>query len=127
MQDEAKATGQSLFQFYKVRLKHSNKQEANPPTMISILQSSIKTKIWSTIRVVKQIFQFYKVRLKRRHRRQPSAPLPFQFYKVRLKQKNLKIHSILTHIFQFYKVRLKPARPPSRGGSTRNFNSTKFD
>ena len=54
-----------LFQFYKVRLKQFLNYQYYSWSIISILQSSIKTSMRKDLQVGVE-FQFYKVRLKRR-------------------------------------------------------------
>ena len=54
----------TLFQFYKVRLKHRRRRNAKESFCISILQSSIKTECRCTGAATGKPFQFYKVRLK---------------------------------------------------------------
>ena len=83
-----KTCAETIFQFYKVRLKPwTTPARYWGLSAISILQSSIKTRMVCLALSMFSRFQFYKVRLK------PGAGKS----------------QCLVNIFQFYKVRLKPS------------------
>ena len=103
-----------IFQFYKVRLKRFLNTNKKAASIISILQSSIKTPSRPASTWRRSIFQFYKVRLKQFTFGDFSVEVSFQFYKVRLKPRTGEAaHGVVR--FQFYKVRLKQIRRHGEG------------
>ena len=122
----------SLFQFYKVRLKHHKQHRLRVGPVISILQSSIKTRKARIQEAGTRKFQFYKVRLKRvwrfyvvfadsisilqssiktKQERETEAREVISILQssIKTKKREKMIGSIIG--FQFYKVRLKLITP----------------
>ena len=115
------------FQFYKVRLKPCEIQRNAQVSLISILQSSIKTH-QQLVRVLPdEVFQFYKVRLKREGiQERSSAAGGISILQSSIKTIGRGHHlrldgiSILQSSIKTGCGSLSPPRP-------RHFNSTKFD
>ena len=84
--------GQSVFQFYIVRLKLKRQARLQQPKGVSILYSTIKTDAIDFCLDTAFLFQFYIVRLKPVIFSPHSLTLMFQFYIVRLKPCLLRLH-----------------------------------
>ena len=128
----------SQFQFYKVRLKQLGFENSMYAAMISILQSSIKTKLSEDDEKEKQQISILQSSIKtdcnnsldrqgyisilqssiktQEGSRAGGQYLVFQFYKVRLKLIHVESYCLLD-LFQFYKVRLKPQKARKMIGS----------
>gem|GEM_PF-2684160 len=96
------------FQFYKIRLRLTKREDAERFSSVSILQNTIKTRLPLPRHRCKNRFQFYKIRLRQTGRRiLGQRKVMFQFYKIRLRQNLINQIRTSKHLFQFYKIRLR--------------------